>query len=398
MLGNRVKRTALAPTLLALILSAEPTVASGQTPGSSSPSAVDVEAGKVIAVSCASCHGPQGISNEPEVPHLAGQHGAYILRALRAYRDGRRTGETMEAMITVVAALSEADIVNVAVYFASLEPFTSAAAPIRKGGAETDATRRADRQDPFEAGRAATEVCAGCHGETGNSDRPRVPSLAGQPAEYLIAALNAYKGGSRADGGIHAFAQSIGDAETENIAAYYAALPPKRAEAPVAGDPDAGRVPAAACAVCHGKDGNSSDPGTPRLAGLDAEYLAAVIRAYQVGTRDHAVMQDLVPTLEQDEVVNLAAFYATKEPKSLPKPLTTKDWAQRCDRCHGPDGRSTDPRFPILAGQSEPYLVRALRLYHGGGRPSSTMYAMSFQMVEDDIKKLAAYYAGKTVK
>jgi cytochrome c553 len=225
-----------------------------------------------------------------------------------------------------------------------------------------------------------------------------MPSLAGQNPEYLVAALKAYKNGSRANDAMHVLAESLGDAEIQHIATYYAARAPKRARAPAAGDPDAGRVPAAACAVCHGRDGNSSDPGTPRLAGLDAEYLAAVIRAYQVGTRDHAVMQDLVPTLEQDEVVNLAAFYATREPKSLRKHLTTRDWAQRCDRCHGPDGRSTDPRFPILAGQSEPYLVRALRLYHGGGRPSSTMYAMSFQMVEDDIKKLAAYYAGKTVK
>jgi cytochrome c553 len=109
-------------------------------------------------------------------------------------------------------------------------------------------------------------------------------------------------------------------------------------------------------------------------------------------------MQDLVPTFEEDEVANLAAFYATQEPKSLHKPLTLRDWAQRCDRCHGPDGRSTDPRFPILAGQSETYLVQALRHYHGGERTSSMMYAMSFQMVENDIKNLAVYYAGKAVK
>ena len=91
----------------------------------------------------------------------------------------------------------------------------------------------------------------------------------------------------------------------------------------------------------------------------------------------------------------MAAYYASKEPKTLPirKPLTIGEWAARCNRCHGPAGRSTDSRFPILAGQDETYLAKTLKLYHGGDRTNPAMQAMSFLMAESDIDKLAAYYA-----
>jgi cytochrome c553 len=91
----------------------------------------------------------------------------------------------------------------------------------------------------------------------------------------------------------------------------------------------------------------------------------------------------------------MAAYYASKEPKALPvgKPLSVAEWVERCNRCHGAAGHSTDPRFPILAGQSETYLVNALKRYHLGDRQSSMMFAMSFLMAESDIGKLAEYYS-----
>ena len=61
--------------------------------------------------------------------------------------------------------------------------------------------------------------------------------------------------------------------------------------------------------------------------------------------------------------------------------------------CHGPEGNSTDPRFPVLAGQDRSYLAKALELYHGGERANQFMFAMSFLMSVSDIDKLAAYYA-----
>lgn len=388
MRDRTVKSIALAVASFALLTSGQPKVALAQTSTASAPPAIDMDAGRTVALSCVPCHGPRGISSKSGVPHLAGQHGAYLARALTAYRDGQRAGPAMTAMVTVAATLSRQDIVNVAAYFANLQPFTSTAV--------TDKTSPAVRENHFAAAGTHTQACAGCHGDDGNVDRPGTPSLAGQNADYLASALAAYRRGSRPDAATHASLRSLDDAEIEGIAAYYAAAAPRRSQAPVAGDADAGRALAAACAVCHGEDGNSLDVEMPRLAGLDAQYLAATIRAYNSGRRDHSAMRDLAAALTEDEVINLAAFYARQQPRPAPERLTTAEWARRCDRCHGPGGHSTDARFPILAGQSEAYLAGALRLYHGAKRASDMMYAISFQMSRDDIKRLAAYYAGKT--
>jgi cytochrome c553 len=211
----------------------------------------------------------------------------------------------------------------------------------------------------------------------------------------LITALKSYQDGLRKDEDMQAFVEGLGNADIEDMAYYYAAMAPKRAEPPAEGDTFAGLAVTAPCAGCHADDGNNKDPKTPRLAGLDAEYLVAAVEAYRSGIRDHDVMREAVSALREKDVKDLAAYYASKEPRALPirKPLTIVEWAARCNRCHGPAGRSTDSRFPILAGQDETYLAKTMKQYHGGDRSSTAMQAMSFLMAESDIEKLAAYYA-----
>lgn len=366
------------------------TVLGGATPVAVAEEAAtgDIAAGKLVASKCVTCHGLDGIGTTPDIPHIAGQHADYMLKALEDYKQGERAGNFMTAMIVAVDGLSNVDMVDVAAYYASLPIFTRVAAKEADRGETPE-------EDPFAAVKAMTEGCGGCHGADGNSDLPGSPSLAGQHAEYLVDALKAYKDGRRKHDMMQAFVEPLGDAEIDEISFYYAAMKPKRATTPMAGDSFAGRAPAAACAVCHGDDGNIDDPKTPRLAGLDSEYLAAAIKAYQDGSREHSVMQDIVAPLDSTDIVNMSAFYASKEPKALPirKPLTTKEWVAKCDRCHGPGGNSTDPRFPVIAGQSEAYLLKTLKYYHGGDRSAPMMYAMSFAMNAADINKLAAYYA-----
>lgn len=356
------------------------------------PKGGDIEAGKALAATaCAACHGADGISREAGLPHIAGQHPGYIAASLNAYKQGHRPDTSMK---DILAPLSEADIANVAAYYASLKSFTSAAAESGAKAAAAAPPGHAEA-DPFAEVKEATAECAGCHGEDGNSDIPGMPSLAGQHAPYLIAALKAYRDGSRAEESMQMFTESLSDAAIEDMAYYYAVAEPRRTETPVAGDPYAGVAVTAPCAGCHGEDGNNKDPKTPRLSGLDPEYLDAAAKAYKEGKRDHAVMRDAVTDLRDADIRDMAAFYATKEPKALPvrKPLTTAQWIEKCDRCHGPGGNSTDPRFPILAGQDQAYLVKALKLYHVGKRENALMYAMSFPMGESDIEKLAAHYA-----
>lgn len=80
--------------------------------------AVDVAAGKAKSVTCAGCHGTNGISNNPMWPNLAGQKQAYLASALQMYRDGRRKNAMMTAM---AKNLSDADIANLAAYYANLK-------------------------------------------------------------------------------------------------------------------------------------------------------------------------------------------------------------------------------------------------------------------------------------
>jgi cytochrome c553 len=346
----------------------------------------DVAAGKVLTAACAACHGIDGISRQAAVPHLAGQHGSYIQGVLMAYKTGTRKDERMQR---AVGALSDQDIANVAAYYGSLKGFS---ARPKEPRAEAAAAPEAD---PFAALKQATAVCAGCHGQDGNAQVAGTPSLAGQHESYLVLAMKSYQDGSRTAPMMQALVKPLSRSDIENIAYFYAAMEPRRAATPAAGDAYAGMATAAPCAGCHGEDGNGTDPKTPRLAGLDAQYLETALNAYKDGTRTHDAMRAQVSALRGQDVKDLAAFYAGKEPKALPvrKPLTVAQWTEKCSRCHGPNGNSPDPRFPVLAGQDEPYLAKAMAFYHGGERESTLMSAMSFLMTESDMKKLAAYYA-----
>ncbi len=352
------------------------------------PPAGDITRGKAIAAeTCAACHGAQGISVQPGVPHLAGQYPAYIVAGLAAYRRGDRKDENMAP---VAAQLAEADMANVAAYFASLPPFRGRPRPVAPPVALEAA--------PFAEIQGELSECASCHGDDGNSLIPGTPSLAGQHAPYLMAAVKSYVDGSRASDEMAPFVGSLDGSMIEDMAYYYSAMVPKEAKPPTEGDALAGISATASCVNCHAIDGNNKDPKTPRLAGLDAEYLVAAIEAYRTETRKHSAMHDAVATLRSADIKNIAAYYTSKPPKALPvaKPLTTREWVEQCNRCHGPGGKSTDSRFPVLAGQDETYLTKTLKLYHGGERSNSMMYAMSFLMAESDIRKLAAYYAGQT--
>ncbi len=73
--------------------------------------------------------------------------------------------------------------------------------------------------------------------------------------------------------------------------------------------------------------------------------------------------------------------------------MTTEEWTQRCDRCHGVDGNSTDPRLPALAAQRLDYLEKVLHAYRTGERKSPQMAAMSDVLTEADVENLSAHYA-----
>ncbi len=81
----------------------------------------DAAAGKAKAAVCGACHGVNGKAMIPTYPNLAGQNAPYIVSALKAYKNKERTGGQAAVMQGQVAALTDADIENLAAYYASLK-------------------------------------------------------------------------------------------------------------------------------------------------------------------------------------------------------------------------------------------------------------------------------------
>jgi cytochrome c553 len=344
----------------------------------------DVAGGKRLAKSsCASCHGINGISSNPGVPHLAGQRPAYLYQELKAYQ-----ARDTNAMHNEVGFLNDDAMIKLAAYYASLDPPQPSAA----NAENVPAT------DPVQAGKAAAAGCAGCHGDGGVSKTAGVPSLVGSDPKALVNAMKAYKNGERKNDTMKSMLASVVDAGMNNIALYYGVQKAARAQTPVAGDKAAAVNLAAGCEGCHGPKGVSGNPLVPSLAGQDSAYLASAMQAYKRGTRSDDTMKGLVASLDDNTMKNLAAYFATQEPKepNFRLPLKVNEWAQRCDRCHGANGNSTDPRIPALAAQRVDYLEKVLHDYRLGARKSSAMAAMSEILTEHDVENIAAYYARQT--
>jgi len=164
------------------------------------------EGSKKHAASCASCHGAAGISPNDTWPNLAGQHAAYLVRMLGAYKSGDQTDVMMSPM---AKTLTDTDIQNLAAYYAGL----SCKAPPGEMG----------RGDNVAGKVLAAKNCAACHGETGITSNPAWPKLAGQKSAYLANVLKSFRGGLRKDPTMGGVARGLSDADIDNLAAFYAA-------------------------------------------------------------------------------------------------------------------------------------------------------------------------------
>ena len=153
--------------------------------------------------------------------------------------------------------------------------------------------------DP-EAGKALTMVCAGCHGQDGNSLVPNFPKLAGLNEKYLIKQINDIKYMRRPVAAMAGQVDNMTDEQIADIAAYYASMPmsgSKATDADLALGAEIYRTGiaetgVAACASCHGATGAGNGPaGWPRLAGQHSDYIALQLRRWRTGAEN---------TLEED--------------------------------------------------------------------------------------------------
>ncbi len=346
--------------------------------------------GKQLAeASCARCHGLNGISTAEGVPHIAGQRPAYLHFEMRVYQSG---GRDNKPMTDAVKFLSDDALMKVSAYYGSLNP-AQPGAPARGKAAPA-------KPDPVAAGKAAAAGCAGCHGEVGISKTPGMPSLVGLDAKYFVAAVNAYKRGERKHDMMKTLVSALSDADVKSMALFYALQKPDRAKTPAQGNKEVGKAAAASCSGCHGEGGVSTSPATPSIAGQDGQYFVAAMRAYKSGSRTDQTMKGPASATDDNVLADLAAYYASQQPKApkVAKPLTTAEWAQRCDRCHGINGNSTDLRTPGLAAQRLEYLARVLRAYRKGERKSKEMNFMTDMLTDADVEGLAEHYARQTAR
>jgi cytochrome c553 len=166
----------------------------------------DPERGEALGYTCLGCHGIEGYRNaypSYRVPKLGGQQAAYLVIALRGYRDGTRAHPTM---IAQASSLTDQEIDDIAAYLASIGNDT-----VAEGG-----TAGASLE-------AATD-CAACHGQNGISMGPMWPTLAGQHEDYLVKALEQYRSGARKDAVMMPMAAPLTDADITLLARYYSRL------------------------------------------------------------------------------------------------------------------------------------------------------------------------------
>jgi cytochrome c553 len=165
------------------------------------------------------------------------------------------------------------------------------------------------------------------------------------------------------------------------------------------------------CAACHGVDGNSPIPANPSLAGQHSSYLYKQLTDYKAGRRKNPVMNGMVASLSDDDLRNLAAYFAAQKPK----PGTAKDRAlvsagQRlyrggeidtgvpaCSGCHSPDGAGIPAQYPRLAGQHLDYTLAQLQYFRSGERdndPNAMMRTIAGRMTDKEIAAVASYISG----
>lgn len=368
------------------------------------PSRQMIEFGRSAAeANCASCHGMDGVSDEDGKPNLAGQRTVYLYRVLKAFQSGARADELNHHN----DFLNEQALLSTAVYYASLTPVkvVSQDAEVKTGDTSAESTAEAEQvtadvDDPFLGIREDMKRCIKCHGETGYAKGSGVPSLTAQDPEYFETSMMAYVDGSRNHRLMKRLVGNLDEETIREMGVFYAVQEPQQTETLGEGDVNVGRRLAEQCESCHGADGNAKNPSMPTLAGQDAKYFIKAMTHYKNGERQHQKMFEAVVELGEQDMIDLASYYAAQEPRrrNVRSPLKSTEWITRCERCHGIDGNSSDPRFPMLAGQDLGYLTKALKSYATGERENTTMHAMSDPLSALDIKRIGAYFASQQPK
>lgn len=181
--------------------------------------------------------------------------------------------------------------------------------------------------------------------------------------------------------------------------------------APV-GDPKAGETKAnTICLACHGPQGNSIVPLWPKLAGQHPEYIHKQLMDFKAGRRQNAQMSPMAAPLTDQEVLDVAAYFASQtqtggtadaalaaEGERIFRAGIPANGVPACAGCHGPAGMGTGlARFPRISGQHADYAKQALTWFRDGTRandPNGMMRGVAARMTDKEIAAVAQYIQG----
>ncbi|MBE0468705.1 MAG: cytochrome c [Methyloprofundus sp.] len=159
-------------------------------------------------------------------------------------------------------------------------------------------------------------------------------------------------------------------------------------------DINAGKESAGMCFSCHGAEGNSTNSNFPTLAGQKPGYLANQLRAFRDGARDNAMMKNMTSSLSDDDINNLAAYFASLKSNSAGGNAALaeqgKSKASMCFGCHGSEAKGMGVT-PQLAGQHPAYLQRQLHAFKDGTRKNGSMRGIAGMLSDEDIKAVSEY-------
>lgn len=169
-------------------------------------------------------------------------------------------------------------------------------------------------QRAIDLGRQSTSFCSNCHGDSGVSAIPEVPTLASQNPAYLLEQMRKFERGERGDKFMQGLIKVLKDDERMNIALYYASVPlPAPARVENSEGARRGReIFEKKCVACHGSNARGND-AIPRLAGQKASYLRVSLERYKSGKGDRRdpQMSAVAAALNNDEISAVVAFLAT---------------------------------------------------------------------------------------
>jgi len=189
-----------------------------------------------------------------------------------------------------------------------------------------------------------------------------------------------------------------------------------------AGNIEAGASKSVICAACHGSDGNSQVALYPNIAGQSEAYIVSQLIAFKAGDKSgryDPVMAGMVMSLSEQDMLDLAAFYASQKASSGTTPKSVVETAENlyrggdlkreiaaCSSCHGPRGNGMSlAGFPKISGQHPEYIKKQLLAFRNfsestaageyrANDPKGMMRDVAARLTDKEIEALSQYLFG----